>query len=192
MANLESRVADLETRVAALEARRPALANAVASGRPAPWDLSARQPCPEVRIPATIDNVIGAMRIMGWDRFPERASLHDALAYGVTEAMLVAHFAAILAKYPSAAEAAQAGHGANLRLHKTAYDLLIDGRGIGYTAWSATEADQRALYGYSQSDIDALSAQHPEKLIEDYWDFVESNGARGWKPRTKDAYGNWL
>lgn len=190
--DIEAKILDLESRVAALEKRAVASMAAVVSGRPAPWDLSARQPCPAPRIASTVANVLGALRLQGWTRFPEEGDLSKALAYGVTEAMLVAHFAAILAKYPSAAEAARAGHGANLRLHKTAYDMLIDGRGIGYTAWSATPEEQRALFGYSQADIDKLSGEHPEKLITDFWDFVESGGAKGWTPRQKDAFGNWL
>ena len=190
---LEAKILDIERRLAALERRTVAAAtSAVASGRPAPWDLSARQPCPAPRIASTVANVLGALRLQGWTRFPEEGDLSKALAYGVTEAMLVAHFAAILAKYSSAAEAAQAGHGANLRLHKTAYDMLIDGRGVGYTAWSATPEEQRALFGYSQADIDKLSGEHPEKLITDFWDFVESGGVRGWKPREKDAFGSYL
>ena len=190
--DIEARLADLETRVAALEGHRPALANAVASGRPAPWNTSERQPMPEVRIPAAITGILAAMRAMGWNRFPSETDLHEALAYGVREGMLVEHFRRVLAKYAGPNEAAQAGHHANLRLHKNSFDPLIDGRGIGFTSWSATPEDQKAFFGYTQEDIDKLSGQYPERLITDYWDFVESGGAQGWTPRQKDPFGNWL
>ena len=190
--DIEARLASIEARLSALETRQPAAARVVASGRPAPWDTSKRNPMPEVRIPAAITNILAAMRAMGWNRFPSETDLHEALSYGVTEEMLVEHFRVVLAKYAGPNEAAQAGHHANLRLQKNSFDALIDGRGIGFTAWSATEADQKAFFGYTQADIDALSAQHPERLITDYWDFVESGGAQGWEPRVKDAFGNWL
>lgn len=189
---IETRLSAIEARLSALEARRPVEARASASARPAPWDLSARQPCPEARIPSTVENILGALRLQGWTRFPEEGALAKGLRYGVTEPMFAEHFARILAKYPTAAAAAQDGHHANLRIHPSMYDMLIDGRGRGYTAWSATPEEQVALFGYSQADIDALSAAHPERLITDYWDFVESGGVRGWKAREKDAFGSYL
>lgn len=190
--DIEARLASIEARLSALETRQPAAARVVASGRPAPWDTSKRQPMPEVRIPAAITGILAAMRAMGWNRFPSETDLHGALAYGVPEEALVEHFRRLLSKYAGPNEAAQAGHHANLRISKTSYDALIDGRGVGFSVWAATPEEQRAFFGYTQEDIDKLSGQYPERLITDYWDFVESGGAQGWTPRQKDPFGNWL
>lgn len=137
-------------------------------------------------------DILNAMKAQGWKRFPTSTDLLKALKAGISKETLIQHFSIVLSKYSTPMEAYMAGHGANLRIHKSMYPYLLNGTGIGYTAWSATEADQKKLYGYSQADLDALSAANPEKYITDYWTFVGSGGLQGWKPRTKDAFGNWL
>lgn len=162
---LESRVTALEEKVGALDA---------------------------LGLPSFISEVRAGMVAQGWDRFPAIADLGRAFAAGASVETLLAHFAKVIRKYPSATEAYRAGHGANLRIDAKLAALLAEGRAIGFTAWSATEDEQRELFGYSQSDVDAASSlpENRHKLILDFPLFKATNGEFGWRPRAGDPRGH--
>jgi hypothetical protein len=164
MSNLESRVAALEEKFASFDA---------------------------FGLPDFIAAVRAGMAAQGWDRFPSIADLGRAFAAGASAETLLSHFAAVLAKYASPQDASGAGHGANLRIDKSLAGLLAEGNAVGYTAWSASEDEQRALFGFTQADIDAASSlpENRHKLITDFPLFKATGGELGWRPRAGDPRG---
>lgn len=175
----DKEIADLKVRVSALESARPGFAKFEANA---------------VVTQSTIDDVEAMLKAQGLWLPAMRIEVEKALRGSVPASVIVQHYAKVVSKYENLAAANAAGHFANFRMSEDLIGKLNSdpAKWIGYTGWSATPEEQKKAHGYTQADIDAASAANPEKFITDYPLFVSSDGKKGWKPRKKDSFGNWL
>lgn len=133
-----------------------------------------------------IADIRNALFYQGWTQYPTNGTLIDALEAGVPVSTIIDHFGKVIAK-----GIPQGTHMVNiLRLDASLYPYLLDGTGVGYVPWLATPEEQRALFGYTQADVDAaagaLRALDPPMELVDYVAYRDSGGVLGCRPLGTD------